>query len=100
MPNLAGCKEQKSYGNCLTCEDGYQLKRGNCVARITRLSWNSIDMNFFDDDEAQCEQTDSHEVFSVGVNSKLNLVPVVAKGNGKVFFSSSSLNSATFALGS
>ena len=69
------------------------------MARITRLSWNSIDMNFFDD-ETEAEKTASHEVFSVGVNSKLNLVPVVANGNGKVFFSSSSLNSATFSLGS
>ena len=49
MANMAGCKKQRSYDNCEICEQGYQKRGGNCVARITKLTWNSIDMDFFDD---------------------------------------------------
>ena len=49
MANMAGCKKQRSYSNCEECESGYQKRGGNCVARIQKLSWNSIDMDFFDD---------------------------------------------------
>ena len=56
-------------------------------------------MDFFDDED-ECSKESSKEVFSVGVDSKLNLVPVMSKGNGKVFYSSSSLNRASFTFGS
>jgi hypothetical protein len=36
----------------------------------------------------------------VGVNSKLNLVPVVAPGKGEIFFSSSSLSGASYTINS
>lgn len=55
-------------------------------------------MDFFDDED-EASLTASHETFSVGVNSKLNLVPVVAKGKGQVFFSTSSLSGASYSLG-
>ena len=51
MPNMAGCKVQKSYENCEQCEKGYERRGRNCVAKITKLTWNSIDMDFFDDED-------------------------------------------------
>ena len=46
------------------------------------------------------KKKNQNQFFSVGVNSKLNLVPIVSKGKGKVFYSSSSLNGASVVLGS
>jgi hypothetical protein len=88
MANILGCKVQKSYSQCLTCDEGYTLRSGNCEAQITQLSWNSIDMDFDD------KSTDS--VFTVGVDSKLNLMPCISSGKANVFYSSSSLNNASF----
>ena len=55
MANLAGCKQQKSYDQCLACEDGYQLSNGQCKAAIKKLTWNDIDMDFWGD-ENECDK--------------------------------------------
>ena len=46
-PNAKGCIKQKNIEKCLECEDGYTLSHGKCTPKITRLSWNSIDMDFW-----------------------------------------------------
>ena len=81
MANLAGCKQQKSYDQCLVCEDGYQLSNGLCKAKITKLTWNDIDMDFWGDDNAN-QKEESKAVFTVGVDSKLNLVPLMSNNKG------------------
>ena len=74
---MAGCEVQKSYGNCIKCDKGYTLNNGECRAAITKLTWNDVDMDFWDDEDSsssgkKCKK-ESEEVFSVGVGSKLNL---------------------------
>lgn len=97
MANMPGCKVQKAYGNCVSCEEGYQLKKGDCVAVITKLTWNSVDMDFFGDGN-DCDKEKSKSVFTVGVNSKLNLAPVIARNQGSIFYSSLGLNNASVLL--
>jgi hypothetical protein len=97
MTNMPGCKVQKAYGNCLQCEDDYTLSNGDCKAKITKLTWNSIDMDFWDDSDS-CKKEESKAVFTIGATSKLNLLPAVSKGKAEYFYSSSSLNGAQFNL--
>lgn len=51
MPNFVGCKVQQSYAKCLACDDGYTLSKGSCVPTINKLNWNSVNMDFGDDDD-------------------------------------------------
>lgn len=99
MANLKGCRVQKAYDNCVECDDGYELKNGHCKAKITKLSWNSIDMDFFGDDDTFTKE-ESKSVFTVGTTSKLNLLPALSQSTCKAFYSSSSLNGASFVLSS
>lgn len=46
-PNAKGCLSQKNIKKCLKCEEGYKLDFGVCTPELTRLSWNSIDMDFW-----------------------------------------------------
>lgn len=99
MPNLIGCKIQQSYGKCLTCDDGYQLSKGNCVGTITRLNWNSVNMDFDEDDQSsKLPNSKAQSVFTVGVTSTLNLIAAFGTGKGRLFFSSSVLNDAIVLL--
>lgn len=93
MSNMPGCKNQRAYGNCLQCENGYTLNKGSCVAAIKKLTWNSIDMDFFGDEPS--DQQKSKSVFTVGVDSKLNLVPIISSNQTNVFYSSWGLNNAS-----
>ena len=86
-PNAKGCLKQKSIKKCVQCEDGYKLEFGVCTVELTRLSWNSIDMDFWGG-ESDWEVEKSQEVFSVGKNNKVNLIQAIAKGKARVFYSS------------
>ncbi len=60
VPNLKGCKKQQSYSRCLACDDGYQISNGRCVVSITRLDWNSVNMDFdFDNDPNSCNNSNA-----------------------------------------
>ena len=91
MPNLKGCEVQQSYSKCLKCESGYTMNNGRCTAAIKRLSWNDFDMDFFDSDTEK-EMEHNQEIFSVGVDNKLNLEPAWGKGYS-LFYSSCSFSS-------
>jgi hypothetical protein len=97
MANLPGCKVQKAYGKCLQCDEDQRLVNGDCLAQIKKLTWNSIDMDFFDDGNS-CDKAKSKSVFSVGVNSKLNLLPAFASDPKGLFYSSWALNNASILL--
>lgn len=97
MANLIGCKVQLAYDNCKTCDEGYNLKAGACIQSITRLDWNSIDMDFGD----SCNSTANaiaNSVFTVSPTSTLNLVPAFETAAGTLYFSSSSINGASVLL--
>lgn len=97
MANLIGCKVQLAYDNCKTCDEGYNLKAGTCIQSITRLDWNSIDMDFGD----SCNSTANaiaNSVFTVSPTSTLNLVPAFETAAGTLYFSSSSISGASVLL--
>lgn len=60
---------------------------GVCTPELTRLSWNSIDMDFWGGD-SDWEVEKSQEVFSVGKTNKVNLEQAIGKGKAKVIYSS------------
>ncbi len=97
MANLKGCQIQKSYSQCLTCDDGYTLKNGVCSASITQLSWNSVDMNFYEGDTEK-EQEDSRNTFTVSFTNVSNLVQALGTGKASVFYSVSTLNNAQYQI--
>lgn len=53
-------------------------------------------MDFFGDDAS--DQEKSKSVFSVGVDSKLNLVPIISSNKIQLFYSSWGLNNASVQL--
>jgi hypothetical protein len=93
MGNTKGCKRQRSASACLECDTGYTLKDGTCRIQITHLSWNSIDMDFGDDDE-------SKSVFTAQFTNTTNLIQAIANGSAQVFFSSSAIANAQFQVDS
>lgn len=54
LANLKGCKTQVDTSLCTVCESGYSIQNGICVITINRLSWDSIDMDFFDNSQSSC----------------------------------------------
>jgi hypothetical protein len=54
-------------------------------------------MDFFDDSQQSCN-TQSSEVFTVGINTKVNLLPIISSDKCVVEYSSSSLNNASFSI--
>lgn len=97
--NLKGCKNQQSYSKCLACDNGYDLDKGVCKAKITRLDWNSIDMDFHEDTTQEASDL-SKLTFTSQFTSTKNLVAALAINSTKVFFSSSSINEARFQVDS
>lgn len=97
--NLKGCKVQKNYKLCLTCDSGYSLNNGVCDVDITVLNWNSVNMDFFDD-ETQEKCDESKSVFNAKFTDSTNLVQAIAAGSAQVFYSSSSINGAQFQVDS
>ena len=94
MGNTKGCKRQKSASQCVECDSGYTLnKDGSCRTQITHLSWNSIDMDFGDDDV-------SKSVFTAKFTDTANLIQAISDGSAQVFFSSSSIANAQFQVDS
>jgi hypothetical protein len=93
MGNLKGCKKQQSASQCIECDDGYSIVSGSCRTQITKLTWNSIDMDFNEGD------SDS-SVFTNHFTDTTNLIQAIAVGSAKVFFSSSSLTGAQFQVDS
>lgn len=87
VANSKGCINQKGLKKCITCEDDYDLTDGICTQKFVVLDYNSIDMDFWggDTDEMKAE---SSEIFSVGKTNKKNLDAVIAKGKGKIVYSS------------
>ena len=97
MANLPGCKVQKAFGKCIQCDEGQSLVNGECIAQIKKLTWNSLDMDFLDDDNS-CDRARSKSVFSVGVDSKLNLLPAFSANPKGLFYSSWALNNASILI--
>ena len=63
------------------------MQHGVCTPEITKLSWNSFDMDFWSDESDWGVET-SNQVFSVGKTNKMNLDPAIYKGHAKVRYSS------------
>lgn len=86
-PNAKGCEKQKNIKKCEQCESGYKLEFGVCTPELTKLSWNSIDMDFWSgDSDAIVEE--SQTIFSEGKTNKLNLDPAIYKGKAQIVYSS------------
>lgn len=47
FPNAKGCLTQVNTKTCSVCETGYNLDSGICIPSITKLDWNSVNMDFF-----------------------------------------------------
>lgn len=56
-----------------------------CTPQITKLTWDSVDMDFWSG-ESDENVAISKSVFSVGKTNKFNLDTAIAKGKGKVFY--------------
>lgn len=54
--NAKGCAVQLSINTCERCEDGFRLDGGKCLPSMTKLNWNSIDMDFFDSNDAKTKE--------------------------------------------
>lgn len=81
LPNEKGCVKQVAIRGCLQCEDDYDFTGGTCTPKITRLSWNDLDMDFsmgFTDEE----RDKSAAVFTKGVTSLDNLKTAISEGEG------------------
>lgn len=86
-PNSKGCLVQKNIKTCEKCESGYVLGSGVCTPQITKLDWNSINMDFFSGDSAESVQT-AQNVFTVGKTNKYNLDGAISKGGAQIIYSS------------
>jgi hypothetical protein len=62
------------------------MASGICTPEITKLDWNSINMDFFSGDDTNAQI--SQQVFTVGKTNKYNLDGAISKGNGKIIYSS------------
>ncbi len=72
---------------CEKCDSGFRLDGGKCIQAMTKLNWNSIDMDFFASDNANTKQQLQH-TFTVGKQNKINLDPAFKSGYGRLFYSS------------
>ena len=71
------------------------MEDGKCTPEITKLSYNSIDMDFdFFDGETDSEQEQAQMIFTLGKDNKKNLEPALFKG-GKQFFSKNDAKHST-----
>lgn len=86
-PNAKGCILQKNVRVCEKCESGYVLGQGVCTPQITKLDWNSVDMDFWGGDSDDKVKT-SKEVFTIGKTNKYNLDGAISKGKAKILYSS------------
>lgn len=87
FPNAKGCIYQRDIKTCEKCESGYNLNSGVCTPAITKLTWDSIDMDFWSGSSDK-EVEISKDVFTAGKTNKYNLEGALSKGNGKVIYSS------------
>lgn len=70
------------------------MEQGKCTPQITKLSYNSIKMDFdFFDGETDRQKEEAQMIFTIGKDSKKDLEPALAKG-GKQFFSKSEHSNA------
>jgi hypothetical protein len=83
----------------LACDNGYDLDKGVCKAKIIQLDWNSIDMDFNDDSTQEASDL-SKSTFTSQFTSTKNLVAALTTNSTQVFFSSSSINDARFQVDS
>ncbi len=65
---------------------------------MTKLNWNSIDMDFFGSDDANVK-AELEQVFTVGKQNKINLEACLKTGHGRFFYSSDISNTQSVAIG-
>jgi hypothetical protein len=95
--NARGCAIQSAINRCDKCEDGYRLDAGKCIQSMTKLNWNSIDMDFFASNDANTK-AQLQQVFTVGKQNKVNLEACLKSGYGKFFYSSDMTNTQLVAI--